>query len=173
MSPVLELLTAASTIGAFDVLYFHLYRFRLYRQPDSVAEELTHLARHVLFVAIAAIVVFGDGSAGSKLAVWALFGLDLVNSSADVVLERRSRAALGGLPSAEALLHMLATFLVGATAATYYWHGDAPLTSFQSLRGGALVVAGIATFALEGVLFARALGARAGRAALPARPAPT
>src|SRR5687767_9934232 len=109
MTVAFELLMLAALLGAVDVGYYHLYKFRLYQRPESVGEELTHLARHLLFIAMTIVMVLELEAAPTLLP--ALFILDLANSSADVLLERRSRASAGGLPSLEYLVHILASVI--------------------------------------------------------------
>jgi hypothetical protein len=163
MTTVFELLMLASLIGAIDVLYFHLYRFRLYARAESQLEELTHLIRHVLFLAITALVMSGPGRATNQ-ALWALLAADLVNTTLDVLLERRSRSSLGGLPSAEYLLHVLGSLLVGAVVATHFHQAQNPvaaaLTPTQSARGLFTLASGSALLVLEATLFARSLASR-------------
>jgi hypothetical protein len=159
MNAFFELLMLASLVGAADVGFFHLYRFRLYEQPGSVAEELTHLARHVLFLGIVLVMLLAPPWA--RAAVLVLFVADLANTVADVLLERSSRAPLGGLPSAEYLLHALGNLLTGAAAATFYWTGPGALSPMQLGRGWLTVGIGAVLLAVEASLFARALAARA------------
>ena len=45
MKLTLFILLTAGPIGATDVIYFHLYKFRLYARPQSFREELTHIGR--------------------------------------------------------------------------------------------------------------------------------
>lgn len=158
MSAAFELLMLAALLGAVDVLYFHLYRFRLYAQPGSVAEESTHLARHLLFVGIVLTLLLQPPSATAI--VLTLFVLDLANNVADVLLEKSSRAPLGGLPPAEYLVHVLATLLTGMAISAFWWAPPAALSTTQVARGWATVGLGVALFAAEGSLFARALLSR-------------
>jgi hypothetical protein len=162
MSAFFELLMVASLVGAVDVGYFHLYRFRLYSQPGSVAEEVTHLARHVLFVAIVLTMLLQPPFAGTLIV--GLFLADLANTVADVLLERSSRAALGGLTSAEYLLHVIGTMLTGMAVATFWWAEPGALSSTQLARGWVTVVLGSTLFVLEASLFARAVRHRLGQA---------
>jgi len=152
-------------IGAIDVLYYHLHRFRLYEREQSVAEELTHLARHVTFVALVALLAGGVRDAWTDAAILALFAFDLLNSSADVLLEPRSRASLGGLPPGEYFLHFLGTFGTAAATATYVFERSelpiAPAQGWVALQSTSMIVGGVALFALEAALFVRALRSRA------------
>ena len=161
MNAVLELLLWVSMIGAVDVMYFHVYRFKLYERPESVWEEVTHLSRHVIFLGIVASILVLEPRQAVPV-VGALFALDLLNTSVDVWLERGSRQGLGGLPSAEYLLHVLSSVGLGAAIATLWWRHDAmePLTPLQLARGALTLVAGVALLLIEASLFARAMRAR-------------
>jgi len=168
----LFLLVLAGTIGAVDVLYFHLWRFRLYANPDGVLEEATHLVRHVVFLTLLGALSAGYGPAWLVLG---LFAVDLVNSAVDVLVERRARARLGGLPSTEALVHNLSTFVIGLALGAYlFLPHDTPFFASRDLlllQARGMLVVGAALLVLEAVLFSRALRAR--RALVPeARPAP-
>lgn len=161
-----RLLLAASTIGVVDVFWFHLHRFRLYRQEACAREEAVHLASYATFVALGgALLAIGPDGSG-QATVLALFGVQLVLTAADVLLEPRSRAPLGGLPAVEYLFHILVTFGVGGAAATFWWTTRSSGT-VPGLDGAARVqvVASIAfTTALllvEGVLYLRAVLGRA------------
>ena len=165
MNYPLLILTATAGIGAADVLYYHLYRFRLFAQPSSVAEEITHLCRHAIFLAMLVLLSSGDRSARLDMLVLGLFALDLINSAADVVLERGSRAALGGLPSMESLVHSLSTFSIGLAAATYVLVPGLPAPSgLLAWQVWFTFAAGALIFALEATLFARAVRTRRQRA---------
>lgn len=161
MNMVLELLLAVSMIGALDVLYFHLYKLKLYAHPASVWEEVTHLSRHAIFLAIVATILTVEPAQAAPI-VAALFALDLLNTAVDVWLERASRQALGGLSSAEYLLHVLSSVGLGAAIATLWWRHEVmgPLTELQVLRGGLTLAMGGALLLIEGALFARAIWAR-------------
>jgi hypothetical protein len=165
MRQAFEILGVVSLLGATDVLYFHLYKFRLYRQPGSVAEEITHLVRGAIFVAVLGVMLFSDGSAGAVALLMALAGLDLVNSAVDVLLVRGSREPLGGLSSLEYLLHVLSSFGLGSAVATMWFAGRdgfVPLAHDPVLlwRGVAMMALAGGLVVLEAALFARAMAAR-------------
>lgn len=160
MNAVLEILLFTSLLGAVDVVGFHLIRFRLYARPESVAEQVTHLVRHAVFLMLVATLLAAPPWAHAAVGV--LFTADLVNSAIDVMLERRSRARLGGLPSLEYLLHILASVGLGAAIATWWWLGplDAPPSGTLPWRGAATLLLGSALFLVEACLFAGALAGR-------------
>jgi uncharacterized membrane protein len=160
----LTILTIVGTIGAIDVLYYHLYRFRLYSRPGSVAEEVTHLLRNVIFISVL-LVCMQPATAPWARIVFFLFAADMANSVVDVLLERRSRAELGGLPSGEYLVHILSSFGTGLAVASYTMALGSPAPALHGpllWQVWAMVTSGVVLLVIEGVLFARALGARSG-----------
>lgn len=160
MNLPLVLLVATGTLGAIDVLYYHLYRFRLFARPTSAAEEATHLIRHVCFLAILALLASGVRSPAADGALLALFAVDLVNSTVDILLEPASRADLGGVPAGETLVHVGSSFGLGATLATYLSARSAlPLPVPEGLLAwqvGGMLTTGVVLFVVEGALFLRA-----------------
>lgn len=163
MSTTAWLLLAAFAVGSFDVSYYHSYRFRLYEQPGSVGEELTHLARAVAFVVVMSLLVFTSGSASVRAVLLALVVVDLVVLTVDVLLEPRSRAPLGGLPTLEYLTHMIATFLTGAAAATivFAWDPPAhPVDGALAWLGATAIAAATISFTTEALLFRAAVRRR-------------
>jgi hypothetical protein len=156
MSKTLLLMSALAPIGAIDVLYYHLYRYRLYRRAESAAEEVTHLLRHVCFLAIFALLARGTPTSSEDRALIALFVVDFLNSALDVALEPRSRAPLGGLPRGEYVLHFLGTFGMGLAAATYMHERVQGYGAAPTWQVAPTLALGTALFLLEFVLFLRA-----------------
>ena len=157
MSTTFLVLSALAPIGAIDVLYYHLYRFRLFERGASTGAEVTHLLRQGAFVAMAALLATGVQSRLADSAILALFAFDLVNSAVDVLLETSSRASLGGLPRGEVFLHFLGTFGMGLAAASYLYERSAlPLASAPLWQAAPLVAGGATLFLVELVLFLRA-----------------
>lgn len=162
LTTTLTILAAVGTIGAIDVLYYHLYRFRLWSQPGCVAEEVTHLLRNAIFVAVL-LVCMQPSSQGWATVMFVLFAADLTNSVVDVLIERRSREALGGLPSGEYLVHILSTFGTGIAVASYTAALGSPAPVVEGLlwwQIWGMIGMGVALLAIEGALFARAIAAR-------------
>lgn len=160
-----RLLLIASTIGVVDVFWFHLHRFRLYRQAACVAEEVTHLASYAVFVALA-VALLGVRDGGGTGLVVVLFGVQLALTVADVLLEPRSRAPLGGLPAVEYLFHVLVTFGIGGAAATFWWstRGSTPAPLEGMARAQVAMSAAFTAVLLivEGTLFLRSIARRRG-----------
>jgi len=118
MSLVLWLLAAAGPVGAIDVIYFHLWKFRLYRRPQSRGEEITHIIRGFVAPAIFASLILGRPEGLFFWIVAALFFIDTANSLIDVMIEPASRAPIG-VPPAELAIHFIGTTMMGAALATY------------------------------------------------------
>lgn len=164
MSTTLMILVAIAPIGAIDVLYYHLYRFRLYRQPQSVAEEITHLVRHVTFIAVVVLLARGVSTTTTDHVLLGLLCVDLVNSAADVLLEPSSRAPLGGLPRGEYFLHFLGATGAAAATASYLFERSAgpiaPASGWLGWQSGALIWSASALCLLETALFLHAIATR-------------
>lgn len=101
-------------IAAVDGVYFHLHKYKLYAHPESVVEHAAHTARAGL-MAVGAFVFFVVNSGGWLLRGAVIFiALDLAVETWDVLIERRSRAKMGGLSSIEYLAHAHAILLYAA-----------------------------------------------------------
>ncbi len=96
-------------IGVFDGLYFHLWKFRLHEHPESRTEHRLHTARAFCFSAMG--LLFYVVNAGGWLLWFAvtLLAADLALEVWDVLVEKEARAKLGGISSAEQVVHILAT----------------------------------------------------------------
>src|SRR5277367_4255894 len=55
---ILYLLCLFGALGSVDIIYFHLYRYRLFKSPSSRGEQWTHLLRLAVFPAILFWVLF-------------------------------------------------------------------------------------------------------------------
>lgn len=160
MSTALNVLCVIAPIGAIDVLYYHLFRFRLFERRASLGEEVTHLVRQACFLCIVALLAGGTPSTVADYALVALLLLDLVNSAIDVALEPRSRAALGGLPRGEALLHFLGSFGSGLATAAYFFERGKPFAAAPAWQVAPLLVTGALLLFVELGLFLRAQAGR-------------
>lgn len=102
-------------VAAIDGAYFHLYKYKLHTRPESIVEHFTHTLRAGT-MAISAVVLFALNVGGLLLwAAFVLIGIDLVVETWDVLIERRSRAMIGGLSSLEYLTHAHAILLYAAS----------------------------------------------------------
>jgi hypothetical protein len=152
----LLLMSIAAPSGAVDVIGFHLWRFRLYSAPSSRAETVTHLVRGATFAATAYLLATYRVGGAWFWIVGFLFAFDFVNNVVDAVLEPRSRAAAGGIPPAEYVIHVIGSTFAGATTIAFFltaWTNrhlptallahDASIPAWLSLNGR--VLAGMST----------------------------
>jgi hypothetical protein len=187
MGITLIIMLCAGPLAAFDVLYFHLYRFKLYSRPQSVYEEITHIARGTLFPLGLAIFLYGKPQGAWFWWVAALFAVEVVNSLVDIVLEPRSRAPLR-VPGPELVVHYIGATVMGAAIATYLvlgWDAAGAPTGFAPYEPGELpwwvipygylsVAIGAVLVVVEAMLFLRHVALRrsatSGPLELEARP---
>ena len=112
----MEHLIAAATIflmlfaavGAYDGLYLHLWKYRLYAREESLYEHKLHTIVAFFFVPVVFLLFYGNFGG---LALWAavlFIGIELVVEMMDVLEENGSRAGLGGLSREEYAAHVLA-----------------------------------------------------------------
>lgn len=114
MEAPLWLLMVYSVVGAIDILYNHLYLYRLYAHASSFVEHISHTLMTVNLIATVALLVFVEmGTIGFAIFL-AIQVLDLFNTLWDVSIEPASRAPLGGLPPQEYFLHTIIFLLHGA-----------------------------------------------------------
>jgi hypothetical protein len=138
MALPLVLMSIAAPIGAVDAVYFHLWRFRLYAVPTARGEMVTHLVRGVTFAAGAYLLAQYRGGGAWFWLIGGLFAVDFVNNLVDTALEPRSRAAFGGLPTTEHIIHIVGATFAGAITISYFltaWSNRAQPTELLSSRG--------------------------------------
>lgn len=112
------ILLVAGPLGATDVIYFHLWKFRLYERPESVKEETTHILRGVLVPSVTGILLLGHPEGLWFWLVAALFAFDALNTLLDVIFEPASRSPRI-VPPAELAVHFLGTTMMGAAWAVF------------------------------------------------------
>jgi hypothetical protein len=155
VSVTLMILAALAPIGAIDVVYYHWYRFRLFERAPL--EELTHLVRKTVFLVVVALLSTGVSAPAVDTAILVLLAVDFMNSAADVLLEPRSREALGGLPAGEYFLHYLGTFGTGVASAAYLFERRSlPLPAAPTWQSVVLIAGAAVTFAIGAALVLRA-----------------
>lgn len=119
----LAIICVAAPLGALDISYFHIYRFRLYARRSARAETVTHLLRGAIVCAAVWMLARYEPRGAWFALLAALFGIDFGNTVVDVVLEPRSRAALGGIPPLEYLIHFVGATANGAIGASFLVSG--------------------------------------------------
>jgi len=180
LAPVI-MLQALGVLGSLDLLYYHVWKLRLYRTPSARYEHLTHLLRGLMYPIGLGLLLSGTPQGDWFWVLAVVFALDFANSIADVILEPKSRAPLGGLPPVEYLVHIVASTLSGAITATFVlqgWSGrDLPtalapvaLPSGVALNGWGMVGGGVLLFGLELTLYLRSVARDGWRGARPSVP---
>jgi hypothetical protein len=132
MDLVVTLFIISGTIGAADILYYHWYKFRLYKQPGSRLETLTHVFRSFTFGIGVFTLLHYLPLGGWYWAVAGLFAADFIDEIIDIVIEPKSREPLGGLPGREYLVHMVSTTLNGGAWVAFLvagWAGRGAATA--------------------------------------------
>jgi hypothetical protein len=115
----LFLMALVAPIGAFDVLYFHIWKFRLFARPASRCETATHVARGLLVGAVVLVFANFEPRGAWFWLVAAAVVLDFANNVVDAALEPASRASLGGLPRCEYVVHVAGATMGGAVGALF------------------------------------------------------
>lgn len=172
----LVILTVAGPLGAFDVLYYHLYKFRLHARPESRGETVTHLVRGLLIGGVAILLALGEPHGAWFWAAAGLLIVDFANDVIDVLLEPASRKDLGGLPPLEYLTHVIGAAASGGATAAFLvlaWPWAqlptelAPAShvpSWLAINGVVMGIGAILLAAFEATLMIRALPGRAAEA---------
>lgn len=104
-------------VGAVDLFYFHLWRYKLHTRPESRYEHKLHMAFAFLMVPVAFLLYYKDFGG---LALWAavfFVAAAMATEMLDVFSEGDSRASLGGLTTGEYSLHVAATIFKVASFA--------------------------------------------------------
>lgn len=170
----LVLMVLVGPLGAFDILYFHLWKFRLYSAPSARIETVTHLVRGGLFAGVAGALTYGRPQGTWFWAVAILVGVDFFNNIADALSEERSRAPLGGLPRLEYVVHVVGSTAAGAISVAFVltaWSSRTALSGlvpdarpdWLMISGLSLAVGGVALTLLECGLFMRSIMQRGWR----------
>lgn len=138
-------------LGAFDGLYFHLYKYRLHEVPSAKLEHQLHTARAFVFVPLA-ITLFVFNSAGAALYLGIFFViLDAVLELVDILIERDARAPIGGISSEETAVHVFASGFKFAAIVLVLVSKDA---SAYSLASPSLLAVQSQLLSVTGALFA-------------------
>ena len=171
------LLLLAGSIGAYDVLVYHMRKCRLYRRPQSAAENVTHALRALIFASFFFVIMRVDARGAWWWLYAGLCAAEIVNSMFDTYLEKGSRADQGGLPNGEYCLHVLLSIIVGGAmtsmlAGTFHTMHEPTSLTFRELElppffrfmGYASQVNAMGFFLFEGaaVLVVKSLHARQG-----------
>lgn len=104
-------------LGAVDLFYFHIWKYKLHTRPESRYEHKLHMLFAFLMVPVGFFLYY------QNFGGWALWAgvffvvAALATELADVFSENDSRASIGGLSTAEYSLHVVLTILKVASFA--------------------------------------------------------
>lgn len=176
------ILSFGGLVGAYDVLYYHMYRARLWQRPEAMMENVTHAIRALLFSTFFFLLLFVEARGSWWWLYPAVCTLEMLNTMSDTFLEKRSREPQGGMENGEYMLHVFLSVMIGAVMAcmlfeSWSWSTqptelilrarDVPAPMF--LGGVGSIAVGLGFFCFEGFNALRmASKIRRGVVALPA-----
>ena len=105
--PATILLALCSVGGAIDFIYLHLWKYKLYSHEETLFEHKLHTAQTAM--ASATVFFLFCGNFGGIL-LWCGVGVALIGlvlEVTDLICERKSRTAIGGLSALEYILHFV------------------------------------------------------------------
>jgi hypothetical protein len=167
MSAATVFLILFGVVAAFDGLYLHLWKYRLYARPESRREHKLHTMQAFLFVPVVFFLFYRDFGGWMLWAGVLFIALEQVVEIMDVLDENDSRASLGGLSSTEYATHVIAITartvaiaLALAAKPLSAWSLDAPpvtgtehsfasAVAFNTIIGN-LIVAGLHVWLMRG-----------------------
>lgn len=121
-------------VGAVDLFYFHLWKYKLHTRPESRYEHKLHMAFAFVMVPLAYFLYYQDFGGYALWAAVLFVGAALGVEMLDVFSEGDSRASLGGLTTGGYSLHVAATILKVASFAFMFaakplsaWSTESPL----------------------------------------------
>ena len=115
------LISIVAPIGAIDVFYYHIYKFKLASRPESWAETWTHILRSYLLGIGTLFLVFVKPQGIWFWIIGFIFVLDFINNLVDGYLEYQSRKGDGGLPQIEYMVHIAGATGMGTIAISYFF----------------------------------------------------
>lgn len=98
-------------LGAVDLFYFHIWKYKLHTRPESRYEHKLHMTFAFLMVPLALLLYYQNFGG---IALWAgafFVAAALSTELFDVFSENDSRASIGGLSTREYALHVVLTIL--------------------------------------------------------------
>jgi hypothetical protein len=104
-------LTLFMIVGAVDLFYFHIWKYKLHARPESRLEHKLHMTSAFLMVPVAYFLYFQNFGGYALWAAVFFIVAGFATEILDVLSEGASRASLGGLTTVEFSLHVAATIL--------------------------------------------------------------
>jgi len=107
------LLLIIAHLGAFDVLYFHIYKCKLHLRPECHREVFWHVCRHLIYAIQFVWVANFRFHGGALVFLLVLYACDVLVAWSDVWEETASRKLQGGMLRGEYFMHIVLSVLVG------------------------------------------------------------
>ena len=119
-------------VGAVDLFYFHMWKYKLHTRPESIYEHKLHGVFALIMVPLGFFLYYQNSGGYSLWAgvffVAAALGVEML----DVFSEGDSRASVGGLTTGEYSLHVAATIFKVASFAFIFAAKPASAWSLDS-----------------------------------------
>lgn len=100
------LLILFALLGLYDGFYLHIFKYKLYENPASRNEHITHTIRGILFPGILYFLYLRQDCTACFYIGMAFVLADIATLFADAWLEKDSRDFMGGLPRWEYIIHL-------------------------------------------------------------------
>ncbi len=100
-------LAAFMVLAVYDGFYLHLWRYELFRHPESKFEHLTHTIRAVLFPLLVWLMFIRTDMISFRIGLIVVV-MDLIVLAVDAYSEKDSRVFMNGLPRWEYIIHLFA-----------------------------------------------------------------
>ncbi len=102
-----------SFIGLLDEVFYHHFKYDLIHNPNSLKENILHIARYVTYFFIFNLVAHFEMYGIYTYIMLGLVLVDVIIGLLDIWVEPQSRENIGGLSKEEYLIHMLLSFNFG------------------------------------------------------------
>lgn len=119
-------------VGAVDLFYYHIWKYKLHTRPESLYEHKLHTAFAFLMVPLAYLLYYQDFGGWALWAGVFFVAAALSTEMLDVFSEGDSRASLGGLTTGEYSMHVAATIFKVASFAFIFAAKPAAAWSLSS-----------------------------------------
>jgi hypothetical protein len=119
-------------VGAVDLFYFHMWKYKLHTRPESIYEHKLHGIFALIMVPIAYFLYYQNSGGWALWAGVFFVAAALTVEMLDVFSEGDSRALVGGLTTGEYSLHVAATILKVASFVFIFGTKPAAAWSLES-----------------------------------------
>jgi hypothetical protein len=120
MTSVLTLLLVNAVLGAWDTLWYHEYRARLWARVSTTRTELRlHAGRDAVYALLYGFLAWWRPGGWAVALVIAALVTEIAITMTDFVVEDRDRPAIGGIAPGERVLHSTMAIVYGAMLITF------------------------------------------------------